>query len=201
MVPGIILAAGESSRMGRPKALLPFGDSGRSFVQHIAQALCDGGVEEALVVGRADDEALQGELARVACPCRYVVNPDPGRGQLSSLLCGLDVADRPGVTGVLVTPVDVPFVSPAIVRALLERFGTARALVVRAVHAGRHGHPVIFSRAIFADLRRADPARGAKAVLHAHASAIVDVETDSPGVTEDVDSPADYDRLFPRASG
>lgn len=182
--------------MGRPKALLPFGTTGQSFVLHLVEALCQGGAEEALVVGRPDDEALRGEVTRARCPCRYVVNPHPERGQLSSLLRGLDVADRPGVNGVLVTLVDVPFVTAHAVRTLLSQFAATGAPIVRAMHAGRYGHPVIFSRSVFADLRHADPALGAKPVLEAHAAAILNLEV-GDRVADDVDTAADYERLFP----
>jgi molybdenum cofactor cytidylyltransferase len=67
------------------------------------------------------------------------------------------------------------------------------ALVIRAVHDGRHGHPVIFRRALFDRLRQADPAVGAKAVVRA--VDVEDVEVHEPGITQDVDTPADYERL------
>jgi molybdenum cofactor cytidylyltransferase len=194
MVPGIVLAAGASSRMGRSKGLLPCGDSGLTFVASVLLALREGGVDDAIVVGRAGDEALRLEVETHGG--RFVENPRPDDGQLSSLLAGLNVADRPGVRGVIVTPVDVPKIASRTVAALLDAFNTAPAPVVRAVHRGRHGHPVIFSRTVFGDLRRADPSVGARAVVHAHASAVIDVEVDNPAVLVDVDTPEDYERLF-----
>lgn len=194
MVPGIVLAAGASSRMGRSKGLLPCGDSGPTFVAGVLLALREGGVEDAIVVGRAGDESLRREVETHGG--RFVENPRPDDGQLSSLLAGLNVADRPGVRGVIVTPVDVPMIASRTVAALLDAFNTAPAPVVRAVHRGRHGHPVIFSRTVFGDLRRADPSVGARGVVHAHASAVIDVEVDDPAVLVDVDTPEDYARLF-----
>jgi molybdenum cofactor cytidylyltransferase len=194
MVPGIVLAAGASTRMGRSKALLPCGDAGPTFVARVILALRDGGVDDVLVVGRAGDDALRLEVETHAG--RFVENPRPEDGQLSSLLAGLNVADRPGVRGVLVTPVDVPMITPRTVAALLDAFTASPAPVVRVVHRGRHGHPVIFSRAVFSELRRADASVGARAVVHAHASALHDVEIDDEAVVIDVDTPADYERLF-----
>ncbi len=91
------------------------------------------------------------------------------------------------------TLVDVPLVKPSTVAALLARTAASRAPILRAVHDGRHGHPVIFGRAVFAALRAADPAAGAKAVVRAFD--VDDVEVDDPGVVRDVDTPDDYDRL------
>ena len=163
MVPAIVLAAGRSARFGSPKALAAAGDT--SFVRRIIGALRDGGAAGTLVVVREDDWALREEVARDAPYARAVPNPDADRGQLSSLLAGLDAADREGVDAVLVTLVDMPLVSAETVRRLIGRAHTSRALVLRAAHHGRHGHPVVFSRAAFAALRAADPAVGAKAVV------------------------------------
>jgi CTP:molybdopterin cytidylyltransferase MocA len=202
MVPGLVLAAGRAARMGRSKALLPCDRSGSTFVHHLVASLRAGGVEDVLVVGRPDDDALRLEVEGLrpggAPAARFVPNPHADLGQLSSVLAGLNVADRPGVGGVLVCPVDVPLVSPGSVSALLSVFRSTAAPIVRAVCGGRHGHPVIFSRAVFDELRRADPAVGAKAVLRAHAAAIADVEVDDPAVLADIDTPEDYARIFGR---
>jgi len=180
--------------MGRSKALLPCGDAGITFVASVILALREGGVDDVLVVGRAGDDALRLEVETAGG--RFVENPRPDDGQLSSLVAGLNVTDHPGVRGVLVTPVDVPLISSRTVAALVDAFNAASAPVVRASHRGRHGHPVIFSRAVFGDLRRADASVGARAVVHAHAGAVIDVEVDDAAVVLDVDTPNDYERLF-----
>jgi molybdenum cofactor cytidylyltransferase len=194
MIPGLILAAGASSRMGRPKALLACGGSGLTFVGSLIAALRGGGIVDTVVVGRRDDDALRAEVDRNGA--RFVENAHAEDGQLSSLLAGLNVVDRPGVRGVLVTPVDVPLVSRETVAVLIRAFDNSRAPIVRAVHRARHGHPVIFSCSVFDELRGADPAIGAKAVVHAHAADVLNVEVDEPAVLIDVDTPEDYARLF-----
>jgi molybdenum cofactor cytidylyltransferase len=198
VIPGVILAAGLSTRMGRPKALLRVGPDGPTFVHHIATALLEGGVADALVVGRDDDDALRAEVEALGPPVRFVVNAHADEGQLSSVIAGLNAADHPGIIALLVTPVDLPLVVPATVRALLDAFSSTRAAVVRATHKGQHGHPVIFARAVFDELRRADRALGAKSVVQAHARELVDVDVDDPGVLHDLDEPDDYERLFNR---
>ena len=160
MIPGLILAAGQSSRMGQPKALLPTDPGGPSFVRRLAATLLEGGVIDVLVVGRADDDALRAEVESLEPAVRWVVNAHAESGQLSSVIAGLNAADRPGVHGLLVTPVDAPLVLPGTVRALLTAFESRHAPVVRATYRGRHGHPVVFGRKVFDELRRADPAIG-----------------------------------------
>jgi molybdenum cofactor cytidylyltransferase len=193
MVAGIILAGGRSTRMGRSKALLTTPD-GVTFVGRLIRALSGGGVDGPLVVGRSDDAELQREVDSAGA--RFVVNPDADEGgQLSSLLAGLHKADRPGVRALMVTPVDAPMVTPETVSRLIDVFRQTSASIVRPRYQGRNGHPVIFSRELFDDLRHASPASGAKAVLRAHENGIMNVDVDDPGVIGDIDTPADYEKL------
>jgi CTP:molybdopterin cytidylyltransferase MocA len=184
--------------MGRAKALLPYGP-GCSFVAKLVSTLTDGGITDVVVVGRLGDEALEAELEHLGVGesrLRYAVNAEADKGQLSSVLAGLSLADRPGVLGVLIVPVDMPLVRPATVRQLLAVFNSSRAPIVRPVHNGAHGHPVIFGRALFDELRRADPTVGARSVVRTHAEAVVDVEVSDAGTITDIDTPEDYARLF-----
>jgi molybdenum cofactor cytidylyltransferase len=190
MVPCILLAAGASTRMGRPKALLTTG--GKTFIRKVLEDLRDGGVSSAAVVIRPGQPEIAAEVSRAGFG-RAVENPRPDEGQLSSLLVGLDAVDRPDVDGVLVTLVDVPMIGAESVRALLERARASKSPVLRAVHGGRHGHPVLFKRELFDALRHADPALGAKDVLRR--VTVEDVEVAEPGVIIDIDTPADYDRV------
>jgi CTP:molybdopterin cytidylyltransferase MocA len=196
MTPAIVLAAGASRRMGRPKALLDAGN--RTFIRRILDTLREAGLPEAVVVVRAGQEEIVAAVEASGFG-RSVLNPRAEEGQLSSLIAGLDAIDRPGVEAALVTLVDVPLIGPDAVRLLLARAAVSAAPVIRAVHQGRHGHPVIFTRSLFEALRRADPALGAKAVVRA--APIEDVETGDPGVIEDVDTPEEYARLFGKSGG
>lgn len=181
--------------MGRPKALL-LTPTGRTFVSQLVEALSLGGIDSPFVVGRPDDDALKRQVESFGQRARWVENPiaDTG-GQLSSLLAGLDKADRPGIAGVMVVPVDAPMVASRTVATLLSVFSAGRGLIVRARYQGRNGHPVVFARAVFDDLRHADPALGAKAVLRARSGNIVDVDLDDAGVAGDIDTPEDYRKL------
>ena len=95
-------------------------------------------------------------------------NPQPDRGQLSSLLAALDVLENEQeVQAMMVLPVDVPLISADVMRTVIAAARATTAPIVRAVHHGAHGHPVIFKRELFEELRAADPAVGAKAVVRA----------------------------------
>jgi molybdenum cofactor cytidylyltransferase len=196
MTLAIVLAAGASTRMGSPKALLRAGD--RTFIRTILDTLREAGLPDAVVVVRAGQDAVAAEVAAAGFG-RTVVNPRADEGQLSSLLAGLNAIDRPGVDAALVTLVDVPLATAGGIRLLLARAAASPAPVLRAVHRGEHGHPVIFKRRIFDALRAADPAQGAKAVVRA--AGVEDVETGDPGVVDDIDTPEDYARLLGKSPG
>ena len=161
-------------------------------MRRLATALAGGGVDGVVVVGRSGDAALQAEVEGLPVPARFVGNPNADAGQLSSLLAGLAAVDRPGVAALLVTPVDAPLIEPATVVALLASLRSTGAPIVRATYRGRHGHPVIFGRAVFDDLRQADPSVGARGVVRAYGARVVNVEVNDPAVLGDVDTPDDY---------
>jgi molybdenum cofactor cytidylyltransferase len=198
MIPGIVLAGGKSSRMGRPKALLPIGPNRETFLDRITRTLIAGGVDDVVIVIGADADAIRAAVTFDTPRVRLIDNPDYERGQLTSLVAGLRTIDRPGVSAALVTLIDSPLISVDSVRQLIRARRERGAAIVRPAKDGRHGHPVIFGRELFDELRRADPAQGAKAVVHAHAAGIFEVPTDDEGAYIDIDTREDYERWIGR---
>lgn len=196
MIPAVILSGGASARMGQPKALLRMPSTPDPFVARIVRTLREGGVEDVVVVAGGDAPAIRMYMERSMPDVRLLVNPDPAEGQLSSLLVALSAVDRPGVRALLVALVDHPLVGSATVRSVIEAYRRTGAAIVRPARGGRHGHPVLFDRRTFDALRRADPALGAKEVVHAYAGEMVEVEVTDEGVFTDIDTPADYERAF-----
>jgi len=195
-VVGIVLAAGQSTRMGQPKALLPCPPAGRTFVTQIVHVLREGGIHTIAVIGRVNDPELRREVASAVPPVCYVANPSPELGQLSSMIVGVAFAEARDAAGILVLPVDMPLIRPETVRTALGAFAAGDDPVLRATYQGRHGHPVIFGAAVFPALRNADPEVGARAVLHQDPSRVRNLEVDDPGVVRDFDWPTDYRGLF-----
>jgi molybdenum cofactor cytidylyltransferase len=193
VIPAIVLAAGRSSRMGRAKATLPLGESD-TFLTRIVRTLLDAGVDDVVVIVGHEAEAIVSSFAASGLPARFAVNPEYDRGQLSSLIVGLGIVDRPGILAALVTLVDVPLVSAATVRAVIDCYRRTRAPVVRPTSGARHGHPLLIDRALFNELRAADPAGGAKSIVRAHASAAGDLAVDDEGAFTDIDTVEDYRR-------
>ena len=198
IIPGVVLAAGRSTRMGRPKALLPAGPAGDTFVARIVRTLRAGGVEDLVVVAGGVAEEIGRVLAQEEPPPRVVINPDPDRGQFSSLQIGLRAVRGPDVGGVLVTLVDVPLVSAGTVERLLAVHRSTGAPVVRPERQGRHGHPVIFDRSLFREIGAAPAGSSAKAIVAAHRRESVSVPVAEDGPFRDFDTPDEYARAFDR---
>lgn len=194
MVAGVILAAGRSSRMGRPKALLTV--SADTFVAHLIRTAREAGLQPVFVIGRRGDQALADEVERAEAI--HLINEDPDRGQLSSIQTGLAAAEAAGASGIMVMPVDVPLLSPSVLRDVIAAANEEGVQIARATSGGRHGHPVLFTRDVFDELRHADPEVGARAVVRADPRRVKDVEVDQAGVTLDIDTPEDYRRAFGR---
>lgn len=197
MLAAIVLAAGDSTRMGTPKALLADAD-GRPFVARIARTFGDAGLDQLVIVTGAQHQAIVDALAAdgAAGSALVIRNPDPSRGQISSLWVGMDAVMGPDLDAMLVTLVDVPMVRSSTVRAVIDAWRRSRAPIVRPAIGDRHGHPVLFDRAMFDELRRAPLDEGAKAVVHAYANRLVNVEVDDEGCLVDIDTPADYNNAI-----
>lgn len=189
---GLILAAGASRRMGPPKALLHFG--GETFLDRLVGALGSSCSPVIVVLGFHSDAIRNG--VRRAGEATFVLNPDPDRGQLSSLQCGL-AALPTTADGVMFTPVDYPAVKPATVSALadafLHRAGGQAVIVPR--FEGKRGHPVAIAREVVEEILALPLEAQARDVIRRHAERTLHVDVDDPGILQDVDDPDAYRRL------
>lgn len=218
-VAGIVLAAGESSRMGTPKALLDAG--GMTFVAQLVETLARGGCDPVVVVASAASGGVADEVARG--DAQLVVNPRGAGGQIGSLRAGLEYlagrADPPAA--VAFTPVDNPTVAAATVRALIAAWrasqvaGAAGAVQTgparRATHAARaaivlprrgerRGHPVLADMAIAHEFHEHGLAEGARTVVRRDPARVIEVEVADPGTLDDIDTPRRYRERFPPLS-
>jgi molybdenum cofactor cytidylyltransferase len=193
VIPAIVLAAGKSTRMGSPKAMLALGE-GETFLSRIIRTFHDAQVKEVIVVVGHQAEAIRTSLSTTGVTARFVDNPDYESGQFSSLVAGLDAVDRPDVSAVLLTLVDVPLVTAATIATVLDHFRRTHAPIVRPTRGTEHGHPVLIARSLFAELRQADPLSGAKPVVRAHASAAGDIAIEDAGAFLDIDTVDEYRR-------
>ncbi len=189
MIVGIVLSAGESSRMGRPKALLPI--EGQTFLERIVAALKKTQVGKIIVVLGHDAENMTREIKHL--PVEVLINSDYQLGQLSSLQTAVrHLQSDEHCDGMLVHLVDHPYIDGKLVDLMIQRFYESTKLIVVPRYQGKRGHPVIFSRSLFRELLDAPMEQGAKAVVNAHAKETLEISAGDEGVTIDIDTPDEY---------
>jgi molybdenum cofactor cytidylyltransferase len=180
-----ILAAGESRRMGRPKALVHL--EGLTFVEHLLAASRHPRVGTVRVVLGANAEDIRNELK--LDPDAVVVNENWQRGQLSSIQAAIQTLPSGMTGGLLLCPVDHPLITLRLVSQLIAEFDAGNKLIVLPTHLGRRGHPVIFHASLYDELLTASPEVGARQVVWAHSSEIAEIPTDEAGVILNLNDP------------
>ena len=189
MIVAVVLSAGESSRMGSPKALLPI--EGQTFIEKIVAALKQTPVSRVAVILGHNAEEMKRRIEHL--PVEILVNPDYKLGQLSSLQVAVRrLESGTDCDGMLVHLVDHPYIDPVLVERMIQRFYETKKLIVVPRYGAKRGHPVIFSRQLFDELLAAPMDQGAKAVVNAHGDATLEMETDEEGITVDIDTPELY---------
>ena len=189
MIAAVVLSAGESSRMGRPKALLPI--EGETFIGRIVGSLKRTQVGKILVVLGHNADQLAAAIG--ALPVEILINPNYQLGQLSSLQVAVrTLLPDPDCDGMLVHLVDHPYIDASLVNRMIRQFYESKKDIVVPRCRGKRGHPVLFSRRLFGALLDAPMDQGAKAVVNAHGDATLEMETDEEGITVDIDTPELY---------
>ncbi|MFZ3201884.1 MAG: nucleotidyltransferase family protein [Candidatus Acidiferrales bacterium] len=192
MLAAVILAAGESRLMGKPKALLSL--QGRTFVERLIEATRHPRVGITRVVLGADADGIRAKLPAME-PASIVVNPDWRMGQLSSIHAAIRslpaAAGLPAETteGLILCPVDHPLISANLVARLIGEFDSCGKQIVLPVHRGRRGHPVIFRATLYEELLAASPEIGARQVVWAHAKDVEEVPTEEEAVILNLNDP------------
>lgn len=190
MLAAVILSGGASSRMGSPKALLPY--QGRPFLEH----LLDISKHPKIGVRRVVLGAHAEPIARAVTlnPGEVIFNAEWEKGQLSSLQAALRSLPS-GTEGLLLFLIDHPLISAALVSGLIDHFYATRALVVLPVFEGRRGHPVIFSAALYDELEKAPVDVGARSVVWAHVKDVSEYPTWEEGCVLNLNDPETFKRF------
>ena len=185
MLTAVILAAGESRRMGTPKALLPY--RGQTFLDHLVQVTRNPRVGELRVVVGPHAALIRG-MSQVDAAA-FVVNEDWEKGQLTSIQAAIRSLPPDETDGILLCLVDHPLISAELVGTLVDRFYSSGKFIVLPTYKGRRGHPVIFSAALYDDLLAAPLDQGARAVVWAYASEVLEIPTEEDGVVLNLNDP------------
>jgi molybdenum cofactor cytidylyltransferase len=187
MISGILLAAGESRRMGRPKLLLPWENS--TVIAHVVSRYLTAHLSELLVVVGAEGENIRRALS--SKPVLVVENPDFREGMGSSLRRGVEAAAADS-EGYLIGLGDQPFITSEIIDQLITSFLKLRPGIAVCSHQGKFGHPVIFGRKFRRDLCALRGDVGGRKIISEHPVEVACIEVGSGAIFLDIDTPADY---------
>jgi molybdenum cofactor cytidylyltransferase len=188
MLTAVILAAGESKRMGSPKALLPYHD--RTFLEHLIEITRHPKIGSQLIVLGAGADAISNHVG--LNPAMTVVNPDWESGQLSSIKAAVKSIGSKPTDGILLCLVDHPLISSGLIGNLVEAFYRSNKLIALPTFRGKRGHPVIFSAKLFAELLAAPEATGARAVVWNHTAEVCEVPTTEEGIILNLNDPETF---------
>lgn len=194
MIAGIVLAAGSSSRLGRPKQLLPLQDE--PLLRFTLQRILTTSLDAVYVVLGHHVDDITRSIADL--PIRIVYNPDAGQGQSTSVLAGIRAVAPAEPDAVMILLGDQPLVDPEVVNRLIARWQETRTGVVAPRYASGPGrNPILFDRVVLPELMTLSGDIGARAIVRAHQArgdiSLVEVNAPAP---RDVDTEADYESLL-----
>ena len=191
----IILAAGNSSRMGRPKLLLPWGNT--TVLGHLIGLWTELAASQIVVVSAAADDGLEAELERLGFPRENrIVNLDPGKGMFSSIQCAARWRGwNKTLTHWAIVLGDQPHLRPTTLRALLDFAQQEPENICQPGRAGHARHPVLLPKAAFKILGGSKDATLKEFLEHLHAEVRL-IELDDRGLDLDLDYPADYEKAL-----
>jgi len=194
----VILAGGESRRMGAPKALLPNRD-GKTFVEHLIEVTRHPRVGiTRIVIGAHADEISQ-KLRDWSSAT--VVNSKWQQGQLSSIQAGVRSLPAGETGGMILCPVDHPLITADLVARLIAAFDASGKQIALPKYRGRRGHPLIFRSSLYDELLVASPEIGARQVVWAHSADILEMETNVEGVVLNLNDPETLKRALENRIG
>ncbi len=191
MINAVVLAGGESRRMGMPKPLLRFRNT--TFLEQIIFVLRQARIDRTTVVLGAKAETIARSVDLSGT--EVVVNHEYRKGQLSSLVAALRTVPAEAEAIVLCL-VDNPFVTPEIVDKVIGVFRETNGPIVIPLHNGRRGHPALFARSVFDELIHAPATEGARHVVHVNPERVIEVEVPDDAVVVRIDTPEQYRAHF-----
>jgi CTP:molybdopterin cytidylyltransferase MocA len=191
MINAIVLAAGRSKRMGKLKPLLRFNDT--TFLGHIISVLKLSGVDGITVVLGAEADTIRKSVDFSGT--NIVVNKDYQRGQLSSLITGIEQTPQE-TEAILVCLADNPFITEEVVRKIIGKFKETNNPVIIPVFDKKRGHPTLFSRSLFNELLNAPQEQGARYVLYSNEDKILELDVSERGILIGIDTADEYKLHF-----
>jgi molybdenum cofactor cytidylyltransferase len=195
MIWGVILAAGESRRMGRPKLLLPFG--GATIVESVVRDMIASRVDKIVVVLGAHRQGIEDKIK--GSGVEIALNPRFREGMLSSVHAGLGALPS-SARAMVIALADQPGIPPLVIDGLIEAYHREKKGIVVPVYRKGRGHPFLIDLKYRPEIMALDPKVGLRGLLRKHPEDIVEVRVSHPAVLSDIDDPEDYARAIQNAA-
>lgn len=192
MIYGLILAAGESKRMGQPKLLLPYGES--TVIESVLKAANGSRLNDTLVVCPPQGARILELVERFSF--QVVINPRPEKGMLSSVVVGLNRIPQEAEAMVVILG-DQPAISSSLIDLLIIGYRVKGSGIIVPVYKQKRGHPVLFDLKYREEISRLNPEIGLRALLRMYPDDVLEIPVNEPAAVLDVDTPEDYLRLRP----
>ena len=189
MIWGMVLAAGESKRMGKPKLLLPFGE--KTIIETVIDSVIQSKLDDVLVVLGAHREKIEKKIKDFSI--KIVVNPNFKNDMLSSVQCGFRALPE-DVEASLVILGDQPEISSALINKIVEAYKKSKKGIVLPVYRKNRGHPVLIDMKYQGEIEDLNPDLGLRNLVYKHAEDILEVEVITPSILQDIDTIEDYNR-------
>lgn len=186
-ISAIVLAAGESKRMGSPKMLLPFGD--RNVIEKVIENVLEAGVEDVIVVLGAQMDKIKKFSEKY--PVRNCYNDKYRSGMLSSVRCGFALLPA-DCRAALVMPGDQPMIKPKEIIRVMEAYSDSGKGLVMPVYEKKRGHPLMVDARYYEEVKNIPEEEGLRSLSVIHPDDVLEVKTDDPGVLNDIDTREDY---------
>jgi molybdenum cofactor cytidylyltransferase len=182
----VVLAAGESKRMGKQKLLLPWGE--KTMIEEVIGHLLESKVHEILVVLGADSPRVEKKIKPL--PVKTTVNPYYKKGMLSSVQWGFKKTEK-DVQGVLVCLGDQPLIPFSVIDRILDSYEESKKGIIIPVYKKKRGHPVLIDAQYRKEVETLDSNIGLRALMRRHPQDIFEVDVDTPGILKDIDTKTD----------
>ncbi len=189
MIWAMILAAGESKRMGKPKLLLPYGE--KTIIETIVETVVSSNVENTLIILGSDREKIEEKIKN--SPVKIVYNRDFRSGMLSSVQCGFKAVPEE-TRAVLVVLGDQPKISADVINKLIDAYKSTGKGIVLPVYKKERGHPVLIDMKYRSEVENLSPEVGLRGTVYNHPEDILEVDVETSSIFQDIDYESDYKR-------
>lgn len=183
----IVLAAGKSSRMRRPKMLIPI--RGKTMIETVIDNVLKSSVKKIVVVLGAYSNDIARQIKHL--PVITCFNENYTKGMLSSVQCGLSFLPQ-NYKAAFIIPGDQPMIEPKVIDNMILSYRNNQKGIIIPVYKGERGHPVLIDRKYRIAIDDLDESRGLRMLSEIYAEDVLEMETDSPGILKDFDNETDF---------